>query len=94
MAIVGYIVPILFFVPLVSESAKQNAFAKFHANQQLALLLYWVVIAIFSTVPLLGWVLAPFLYIFGFVLLVLGVLNAANERQKALPLIGKWELIK
>ena len=39
MAIVGYILPILFFVPLLSEESKKSPFAKFHANQQLNLLL-------------------------------------------------------
>jgi hypothetical protein len=32
LAIVGYIIPILFFIPLVTD-AKNNTFAKFHANQ-------------------------------------------------------------
>ena len=42
MAIVGYIIPILFFIPLVTD-AKNSPFAKFHANQQLNFLLFLVV---------------------------------------------------
>ena len=39
LAIVGYIIPILFFIPLLNESSKNSPFAKFHANQQLVLLI-------------------------------------------------------
>ena len=38
-AILGYILPFLFFLPLLSESSKNNPFARFHANQQLILLI-------------------------------------------------------
>jgi len=32
MAIIGYILPFLFFIPLVTD-AKTSPFARFHANQ-------------------------------------------------------------
>lgn len=96
IAIVGYIIPILFFIPLLSD-AKKNAYAKFHANQQLNLLLWWVVghvAAAILMVILIGALLYVVVYVGGVILLVMGVINAANGQMKPLPLIGKIQLIK
>lgn len=93
LAILGYIIPILFFIPLVTE-AKNNTFAKFHANQQLNLLIFWVLINIVAIIPILGWLVYMVGVIAGVVFLIMGVVNAANMQQKELPLIGKYRLIK
>lgn len=93
LAILGYIVPILFFIPLVTD-AKNDPFAKFHANQQLNLLIFWVALNVIIMIPILGWLVYMVGIIVGFVLIVMGVINAANNRQKELPLIGKFQLIK
>jgi uncharacterized membrane protein len=93
LAIVGYVIPLLFFVPLLSE-AKNDPYAKFHANQQLNLLLFWVATNILAFIPIIGWVLMPFAFLFGLVLMILGIMNAANMRNKELPLIGKFSLLK
>lgn len=94
MAIVGYIVPLLFFVPLLSE-AKNSPFAKFHANQQLNLLLAAVAVNVAgSIIPFIGWfIILPFGYIALVVFLVLGVVHAAKGEMKKLPLIGEIKLI-
>lgn len=93
-AILGYILPILFFIPLLSE-AKSNPYAKFHANQQLNLLLFWVVTSVvLPMIPFIGWILMPFCYIVGVVFMIIGIMNASQGQLKALPLIGKFELIK
>jgi uncharacterized membrane protein len=96
LAIIGYIVPILFFIPLVTE-AKSNRFAKYHANQQLNLLLFFVVghaVATALMFILIGALLLPLIYVGGIILIVIGVINAANGEMKPLPVIGKIELIK
>lgn len=88
--IIGYIFPILFFLPLVTE-AKDNSFAKFHANQQLLLLLFLIIgntAASILTVILIGLLLYPVVWIFGLVCMVLGILNVVNDREKPLPIIG------
>lgn len=93
LAIIGYIIPLLFFIPLITD-AKNNAFAKFHANQQLNLLIFWVALNVIVMIPVLGWIVYMVGVIAGFVFIVLGVINAANGRMKELPLIGKFRLIK
>lgn len=88
--ILGYIFPILFFLPLVTE-AKDNAFAKYHANQQLLLLLFLIIgntAASILTVILIGLLLYPVVWIFGLVCMVLGIMNVVNDREKPLPIIG------
>lgn len=88
--IIGYIFPILFFLPLVTE-AKDNSFAKYHANQQLLLLLFLIIgnaAASILTVILIGLLLYPVVWIYGLVCMVLGILNVVNDREKPLPIIG------
>ena|SRR3990172_1570803 len=94
MAIVGYIIPILFFIPLVTD-AKNSPFAKFHANQQLVLLIAWVVVNVVGgVIPFIGWFLIlPLGVIFLVVLAIMGIINAAKGEMKELPVIGGFKLI-
>jgi len=95
MAIVGYLIPILFFVPLLSD-AKNSPFAKFHANQQLVLLISWIVVNIVgSIIPVLGWfIILPLGTIFLLIIMIMGIISAAQGKAKKLPLIGGIEIIK
>ncbi|EKD46486.1 MAG: hypothetical protein ACD_67C00219G0001 [uncultured bacterium] len=104
MAIVGYILPVLFFIPLLSE-AKNSPFAKFHANQQLNLLLFWLVggiaVMISSFILAITIILIPLAVLLWFafkisivVLIILGIINAGKGEMKKLPIIGEFELIK
>jgi len=96
MAIVGYIIPILFFIPLVSDG-KNSPFAKFHANQQLNFLLFTVIGYIASTVLmviLIGFLLYFVVMIGSVVFMIMGIINAAKGEMKKLPLIGGFNIIK
>ncbi len=96
MAIIGYIIPILFFIPLVTE-AKNSPFAKYHANQQLNFLLFTVVGYIISSilmVILIGFLLYFVVMIASIAFMVLGIINAAKGEMKPLPLIGGFNIIK
>ena len=77
------------------EKMKKNAFAKFHAKQGLALLIVCVAVSIVGSV--LGWlpiiggfmrVIMLLLSLCLFVLWVLGIINSAQGKSKALPVIG------
>jgi len=96
MAIVGYVIPILFFVPLLSQESKKSIFAKFHANQQLNLLLAAIVVNVVGTlIPILGWfIILPLGSIFIIVVAIMGIVSAAKGEMKKLPLIGEFELLK
>ena len=95
LAIVGYIIPILFFIPLITD-AKNSPFAKFHANQQLILLLAAIAVNVVgSIIPFLGWfIILPFGSIALIVLAIMGIISAAKGEMKKLPVIGGIEIIK
>lgn len=95
MAIVGYIIPILFFIPLVTD-AKNSPFAKFHANQQLILLLAAIAVNIVgSIIPFLGWfIILPFGSIALIIIAIMGIINAVKGEMKKLPVIGGIQIIK
>ena len=95
MAIIGYIIPILFFIPLLSD-AKNSPFAKFHANQQLNLLLAAIAVQVVGTIiPILGWfIILPLGSLALLVIAIMGIINAAKAEMKQLPIIGGFSLIK
>lgn len=99
-AILGYILPFLFFIPLVNDSSKNNPFARFHANQQLILLILGLAVYMFVN-PFLfmtfgygGYTLSSLLNLGIIVFVILGVMNASKEEMKELPLIGGFKLLK
>lgn len=97
LGVLGYIFPILFFLPLVMDDMKDNQFARFHANQQLVLLLAGIVgnfVGTITTVILIGLLLWPAIWIFLVVVAIMGIVNVVNEQKKPLPLIGGITLIK
>lgn len=95
MAIIGYIIPILFFIPLLSEESKKSPFAKFHANQQLVLLISAFIVNIAGMIPILGWfIILPFGCLAILIIALIGIINAAKGEMKKLPIIGGFEIIK
>jgi uncharacterized membrane protein len=95
LAIVGYIIPVLFFIPLITD-AKNSPFAKFHSNQQLLLLLFAIAVNVIGgIIPVLGWfIILPFGSIAIIILAIMGIINAAKGEMKKLPAIGGIEIIK
>lgn len=95
LAIVGYIIPLLFFIPLVTD-AKNSKFAMFHANQQLVLLISAIVVNIVGTIiPFLGWfIILPIGTIVILVIAIMGIIHAAKGEMKPLPIIGGIQIIK
>lgn len=94
--VLGYIIPILFFVPLVMDDLKTNPYSKFHANQQVVLLISWIIVNVVGTlIPVLGWfIILPIGSLILLVLAIIGLINAAKGQQKPLPIIGGFTLIK
>lgn len=102
MAILAYF-GLLVLVPIFC--AKDSKYARFHANQGLALLVceagYSVAYGIIRNILLgisshLSFItsILSLVYIAFFVLWLLGVINAAGGKAKKLPVIGDFQILK
>ncbi|HCU32183.1 TPA: hypothetical protein DIC21_05650 [Candidatus Uhrbacteria bacterium] len=90
MAVLAYII---FFIPLLTGDAKKDEFVKFHTKQGLVLFLTYVVINIVHWIlPYqLYWSIGWVFWLLGlgvFVLFILGIVNAVNDKKEPLPIIG------
>lgn len=84
---------ILFFLPLVV--CPDSPFGRYHANQGLLLLLLGMGgSVVLSIIPIIGWMLLPIFALGVFILGVMGLINGFTGKGKALPIIGKYQLIK
>jgi len=84
---------LLFFLPLLV--CPQSKYARFHANQGLLLLI--IAIAgniILSIIPFIGWLLLPIFSLAVFILFILGLVNGFSGKDKRLPVIGKFDILK
>ena len=99
MSVLAYI-GILFLIPLLA--CPNSRFARYHTNQGLVLFLLelaiGVVTSIFAFIPVIGPIICGLISavggIFTLVLMILGIINAAQGQAKELPLIGKITLLK
>ncbi len=98
MAVLAYL-SWLVLIPLIG--AQNSPFARFHANQGLALAISEIVCAlilrILAKLPLIGWVFSIAGGLLGLVCLIfaiIGIVNAANGRAKELPIVGKFRILK
>jgi uncharacterized membrane protein len=99
-AVLGYVLPFLFFLPLINDDLKHDPFSRFHANQQLILL---GLIVLASMLPHLFYLLFMFtslllmlmqaVQLLILVLIVYGAYNAYKGEMKELPLIGQFRFL-
>lgn len=102
MAVLSYL-GLLVLIPIFA--AKNSPFARFHANQGLVLCIFMVaygivtailnaiLIAISYRLYFIGTILS-LLYIGFGILAIIGIVNAAQGKAKALPIIGKIKILK
>lgn len=103
LAVVDYLLPVVGWV-YVYLFHRKDALAVFHLRQSIGLFLFlggtvvlWAVVAwVLAWIPLMA-VLAVALFalviaswIFGFIVWVLGLINAVSNRLKPLPGVGNW----
>ena len=103
MAIIAYI-GILCLIPLLTGDYKKSPFLKFHTNQGVVLFITviagniasWILGIIFGAIRL--WALISLVSMVVWlgigILIILGVINAANGKMKPLPVIGNFTIIK
>ena len=83
---------------IVAYCAGDKEGAKFHLNQSLIIwigyLCVFLAAFILAFIPVLGWIVTWAAYIFLFVMWIMGLINAINQEEKELPLIGKIKILK
>ena len=83
----------IFFLPLIV--CPDSKFAKYHANQGLLLLIAaFAGSIILSFIPIIGWLLLPVYSLIIFVMAIMGLITGLNGKDRELPIIGKYRLIK
>ncbi len=104
--VMGILAYLSWLVLIPIFAAPKSKFARFHANQGLVLAItevaWWIVTAILNVIlyaiswmlgVLVGTILGLVNLVF-LVLLIMGIINAANGRAKELPVIGKFKILK
>lgn len=86
-AAIGYL-GILCLIPLLL--AKDSAFAQHHGKQGLVILLAWILLWVGNIIPVLGQIVWALGSILLFMLIIMGIVNAANGRMWELPVLGKY----
>jgi fumarate reductase subunit D len=87
MAILAYL-GILVLVPLLVS--KNDEFVKFHVKQGLVLFIAWIAIYGFSMMSFIGGMIYWLLTMALWILIVVGIINAATGKQAKLPVIGRF----
>ncbi len=101
VAILAYITLIGFIVAIIMHGSNKTKLGAYHLKQALGLVITgvgsWFLIMIIAFIPfvnLLLIIISPVIWIGILVLVIMGVINAANGEQKPLPLLGtlfeKW----
>lgn len=101
-SILSYI-GILWLIPLLVE--KNDKVVRFHVNQGIVLFIFDIIgsiavsilSAIFVFIPVISFLVVVIASLFGilcFVLMIIGIVNAANKSEKPLPIIGKFQILK
>lgn len=93
VAILSYCTLIGWIIAIILHQSDKTKFGAYHLRQALGLFIIGVGSAI--VISILGWLLfflfflIPFINIGMLVLLIIGIINAANGQTKPLPLIGE-----
>ena len=67
--------------------------AKFHLNQSLVLFLAGIVVSMLYKVPFIGHIVSPCLSLVLLVFWIIGLVNACEEKEQELPLIGGIKIL-
>jgi uncharacterized membrane protein len=83
----------IFFLPLLTD-AKGSPFAIHWANQSLLRVFVHIAALVLLFIPIVGWMLFPFVQLFGVVLFILSIVWAVRGQMKPLPIIGRYTILK
>ncbi|MEK7613820.1 MAG: hypothetical protein AAB439_03055 [Patescibacteria group bacterium] len=87
MAILSYI-SVLVIIPFLT--AKDDAFVAFHIKQGLVLLVIAIAAWVVASMLWILWPIAQVVNFAALVLAIIGIVNAAQGKEKELPLVGSY----
>lgn len=90
IAIIAYVTLIGTLIAWFMNKDKNNEFAKFHIGQALRAWIAGIVISIIATILVMvtGMGVLGYLTYAGWVLAILGLINAINGKMEKIPLVG------
>jgi uncharacterized membrane protein len=91
LSIISYITIIGWIISFVMGKDNANSLLKYHLRQSFGLFIFGVVlgIALQIIMSITGLYFLGYIGLINFALMIIGIINAANEAEKPLPLIGK-----
>ena len=78
---------------LIGFLAGDKEEAQFHLNQGLVLIIANFALGVLAVIPIIG-IIAGIASFVCFIFAIMGIVSAAKDEEKALPLIGKFQLLK
>ncbi|MCL1665466.1 DUF4870 domain-containing protein [Elizabethkingia ursingii] len=91
LSVISYITIIGWIISFVMGKDNANSLLKYHLRQSFGLFIFGVVLGIALQVimSITGLYFLGYIGLINFALMIIGIINAANEAEKPLPLIGK-----
>lgn len=89
IAIIAHLTWVGLIIAFVMNNDKKIPLANYHIRQMLGLTLTGIALGFVNIIPILGWIVS-FLGFFVLIYMwVMGLINAINEKEKPLPILGK-----
>ncbi|CAI9679543.1 import component protein [Elizabethkingia anophelis] len=91
LSVISYITIIGWIVSFVMGKDNANSLLKYHLRQSLGLAIFSIIlsIALQIIIGITGINILWYINVITTILIIIGIINAANEAEKPLPLIGK-----
>lgn len=91
LSVISYISIIGWIISFVMGKDNANSLLKYHLRQSLGLVIFSFVLGITLQIimSITGLYVLGYIGLINFALMIIGIINAANEAEKPLPLIGK-----
>lgn len=94
IAVIAYITLIGLIIAILQNGEKKNAFSAYHIRQSLGLMCTGIALFILGLIPYIGWILSILGTLALIACWIMGILNAINEKEQAIPVVGslysKW----
>ena len=70
------------------NNEKKEPFASFHIRQSLGIMVTGIALSIINVIPILGWIISIIGFFIVMYMLIMGLINAINNKEKAVPILG------